>query len=234
MRLYQIITALILSVAAASAGAGINNLGNGVIDVQGFVFDAGTNAYIGCYLSGNSINCFAGDGNGNTASCSTTDPRMKGLLPMINKTSSIQFITNAQGTCTSIDVNNGGWGFNNDIFIGAKSISEPVIISSMSMAYGAVSAPPSSSIPGEGINCDTMLGNIACSAQDSAGNIVSCRAIADSSLQTFDDMLTAVTAINEASQITFTWAPGKVTKGELGRPICTSISVSNGSYYFPQ
>ncbi|HEX5126559.1 MAG TPA: hypothetical protein VFW00_07445 [Rhodocyclaceae bacterium] len=153
---------------------------------------------------------------------------MKRLLPMINKSSSIQFSWNPQYICNYIDVDNGE-SSGSTIVSGPKYVYEPVIISGE--AYGSVSAHVSRF--DESIRCDVSApfgGQIVCSATDSAGNNVICSVKADSPYQTLADMTLAATAISDASFVEFTWTG---TTTPTSNPTCTSVTVVNGSYYFP-
>ncbi|HEX5128013.1 MAG TPA: hypothetical protein VFW00_14800 [Rhodocyclaceae bacterium] len=223
MHLYRILIAVVFCIAAVSAGAAINNnirIANGPVYNQG----GDPNAYIGCSLSGGGISCFAADSN-NYASCYTTDPKMKRLLPMINKTSDIQFVWNADGTCYSLGVTSGGLGGATK-GSGYKWAPEPIVGSGY--AYGSVSAPVNRS--GESVRCNVASGpvtQIVCSAQDNAGNKVMCSTASDQPWQTLDDMALAVSSINESSLVEFLFDSAAPT------PTCTYIYVVNSSYSFP-
>ena len=185
--------------------------------------------YIGCSLYGGGLQCSGAtnqDDDSSVVWCSSTDPKMKRLLPAINGKSSVQFFYDAQLKCTHVDVTNGAFGGVTAV-AGAK-VSQPVWIGSDSV-WGTVSAVKS--YPDK-LSCtagtsDNGISQVVCSARDRSGTEVLCSSTASSTRQTLDDQILAVSSINESSYVNFTWSNTSPTK------TCTSVNVWNNSLYLP-
>src|SRR5262245_58476240 len=108
----RFVTALVLSIAAGAAAAGVI-----IVDVPGNhhvfgQFAAPTapptlNAYLYCELLEATV--YGGGGDAETVTdkhCTSTDPAVKSVLPMIGRSSTLQIYWDDSGTCTQVLVYN--------------------------------------------------------------------------------------------------------------------------------
>jgi hypothetical protein len=227
--------ALAMAAAGALADVAIVNLG----DIKYFYGHLGAaatadapDAYIQCQLDGATLTCGASDRTGAFANCSTTDANVKSMFPMMDKSSLVQVFYDNAGTCTKMAVVNLTRDLRLTSPAGALKLSVPTSIdTARRTARGSISAVPVSPNPDithESINCTVRAGSAVyeCIAVDSNGNSVHCLAFQSSAIQTLADQLLAATAINEYSAISFTY-------DDKQSPECTSITVTNASYFGP-
>jgi hypothetical protein len=188
------------------------------------------NGFIGCGLYGGTLYCNGAvdrDDESAIPYCSTTNPKMKRMLPGITKTTGLQFTYDAQGACIMVQPSNGAFG-GVTARPGAKDVQPVFIYPPYNSAWGTVSAIKS--YP-EQLHCTaygtSATDQVVCYARDLSGNEVICSSTANSARQTLEDQILAASAINEASYVNFTWDNTSPMK------TCTSINVWNSSLYTP-